>query len=68
MRAQQTVIWPDGTKLWYQRGFRHREDGPAIIWTDGNHEYWLNDRRLKPGSTALKLVKEKERRRECQQK
>ena len=25
-------------------GERHREDGPAVIWADGDKEWWLNGR------------------------
>jgi hypothetical protein len=25
------VIWPHGTKEWYQNGVLHREDRPAVV-------------------------------------
>lgn len=31
-----------GYKSWFLNGKLHREDGPAIIWSDGLHEWWLN--------------------------
>jgi hypothetical protein len=33
----------DGTQFWYNaEGWLHREDGPAVIWTDGDEE-WYQD-------------------------
>ena len=28
-------------------GRYHREDGPAIEWADGSHEWWLNGKKVK---------------------
>ena len=33
----------DGYKAWYINGKLHRTDGPAAIWSDGIHEWWIND-------------------------
>lgn len=36
-----------GDRIEYLResdGFRHREDGPAVIWADGRWSWWLNGR------------------------
>ena len=33
------IIWPNGTKLWYQNGDLHRTDGPAVEWSDGGREW-----------------------------
>jgi hypothetical protein len=34
----------DGIKFWYLNGIGlHREDGPAIIFTCGTKQWWLND-------------------------
>ena len=32
-----------GTKWWLLNGKLHREDGPAVEWTDGNKHWYLND-------------------------
>jgi hypothetical protein len=32
----------DGTKIWWLNGVRHREDGPAIEWTNGYKGWWHN--------------------------
>ena len=31
-----------GTKRWYLNGKKHRTDGPAIEWIDGNKVWYLN--------------------------
>jgi len=31
-----------GDKRWYKNGLKHREDGPAIEWTDGNKLWYQN--------------------------
>jgi hypothetical protein len=28
---------------WFKNGLLHREVGPAIIWSDGEKEWWLNN-------------------------
>ena len=37
------LIDKDNDKAWYQNGKRHREDGPAREYADGNKFWWLND-------------------------
>src|SRR5205807_7037317 len=32
----------DGTGEWYQKGLRHRLDGPAIEYYDGSEEWYQN--------------------------
>ena len=31
-----------GSKFWYLNDKRHREDGPAVEYTDGSKEWFLN--------------------------
>lgn len=31
-----------GYKAWHFEGKCHRETGPAVIWSDGKYEFWLN--------------------------
>ena len=31
-----------GNKTWLLHGYRHREDGPAVEWTDGSKSWFLN--------------------------
>lgn len=34
-----------GTKIWKNdKGQIHRDDGPAITWTNGNWEWWFEDK------------------------
>jgi hypothetical protein len=34
----------NGTKYWYNDNYEtHREDGPAIIWANGNQQYYQHD-------------------------
>ncbi len=35
------VEFPYRTKCWYKDGKIHREDGPAIEWTNGEKEWWF---------------------------
>ena len=44
------VITDHGTKRWYKYNLSHREDGPAIEWYDGDHEWWYNGVRIKVSS------------------
>lgn len=40
-----TVNNTDGTTMteYWVDGKLHREDGPAVIFSDGHKEWWLND-------------------------
>ena len=35
-----------GTKRWYLNGKRHREDGPAIEYSDGRKLWYLNGKQI----------------------
>lgn len=37
-----TVEYVDCTKVWYQRGIRHRLDGPAVEYGDGEKGWWVD--------------------------
>ena len=40
------VIDSNGTKRWYTAdGQRHRVDGPARIWANGDKAWWVNGKR-----------------------
>jgi len=35
--------WFDGEREWWRNGMRHREDGPAFVFTnEGGVEWWIN--------------------------
>ena len=36
----------DGTKYWSLNDKFHREDGPAVEWTDGEKEWWFNGKEV----------------------
>jgi len=36
------IILADGTKEWHVNDERHRENGAAVVYADGQEEYWLN--------------------------
>jgi hypothetical protein len=38
------ITYPDGSQEWYKDGKVHREDGPAVIETDGYQYWYLNGR------------------------
>lgn len=35
-------VYPNGSKFWWLNEELHREDGPAIEWSDGRKEWHLN--------------------------
>lgn len=34
------MIKGDGTQVWYEKGYIHREGNPAVIYPDGKEEWW----------------------------
>ena len=40
------VIGKDGQLEWYQNGKLHRFSGPAVIYPDGTHHWWVNDENI----------------------
>ncbi len=38
-KTYEVDVHDDGNKHWYLNGERHREDGPAIEWADGD-KWW----------------------------
>ncbi len=47
-----------GTKRWYLNKLLHREDGPAIEYTDGATYWWLNGKRHREDGPAYKAAGE----------
>lgn len=37
----KSIIYPNGTIKYFQNDELHNPNGPAIIWNDGTHEYYL---------------------------
>ena len=43
MGSEPTEIKNDGTRIWRNdKGERHREDGPAVIYSDGEQYWYIN--------------------------
>ena len=49
------IVYVDdyGTKSWRLDGKLHREDGPAVEYTDGNKFWFLNDKRHRVDGPAI---------------
>ena len=45
-----------GNRYWYLNNERHREDGPAIEWADGDKEWYLNNERHREDGPAFECV------------
>ena len=43
----------DGTQAWYINGERHREDGPAVIFSSGIQYWYLNGKLHREDGPAL---------------
>ena len=59
MKAQYIKITEDGNKFYFsdkEMEIRHREDGPAIEWTDGGKEWYLNDRLHREDGPAVEYL------------
>jgi hypothetical protein len=56
MTPQYIKINEDGNKFYYKdkaMKILHREDGPAIEYTDGDKEWWLNGKRHREDGAAI---------------
>jgi hypothetical protein len=42
-KQSELIIDETGSKYWYLEDQIHRTDGPAIIFTCGTKQWWLND-------------------------
>jgi hypothetical protein len=43
-----------GNKYWYRNGKLHREDGPAVEYSDGHKEWWVNGKPHRENGPAIK--------------
>lgn len=46
MNKSKCTVWKNGTKNWYFKGLIHREDGPALEFSNGYKAWYLNGRCL----------------------
>lgn len=42
------IEYSNGDQVWLVNGLTHREDGPAIIWANGEKRWHLNNHRVTP--------------------
>ena len=42
MESTCQIVVADGPQLWFIKDKLHRENGPAIIWSDGVQEWYIN--------------------------
>jgi len=47
------IEWPNGWKVWYLNGKRHRTDGPAIEYSGGSKVWYLNGKRHRTDGPAV---------------
>jgi hypothetical protein len=47
---------PNGNKAWSLNGKLHREDGPAIEWSDGYKAWYLNGNRHREDGPAVEYT------------
>jgi hypothetical protein len=52
-KTYEVKVWANGTKYWYLNGERHREDGPAIEYSDGGKSWFLNDKHHREDGPAI---------------
>ena len=50
------IINSFGTKRWYLNSKCHREDGPAVEYTNGHKEWWLNDKLHRVDGPAIEYA------------
>ena len=46
MIEYKVTVSPNGTQHWWLNGNLHREDGPAVVWSDGTKSWSLNGKEL----------------------
>jgi len=46
MNVYKVKVYPDGSEDWRLNDERHRENGPAITYTNGAKEWWLNGKQM----------------------
>ena len=44
MNKPEIKVSSDGAKFWYLNGKLHREDGPAVEYSNGDKRWYLNDK------------------------
>jgi hypothetical protein len=52
----ELVEYPDGTKIWFLNGKRHRTDGPAVEYADGSKTWYLNGNLHRTDGPAVERI------------
>jgi hypothetical protein len=52
-----SIIWNEGTKMWFKLGKLHRESKPAIEWNYGEEEYFIEGKFLKKSLMKKIIIK-----------
>ena len=55
MTQPKTITDSFGTKRWYLNGKRHREDGPAVIYSNGDTIWYLNGKLHRTNGPAVEF-------------
>ena len=55
MKTYTVTVDSDGSIRWYKAGtdHRHREDGPAVEWSNGTKEWYINGKRYREDGPAV---------------
>ena len=56
MIKYEVEVDSNGTKYWYLNGKLHREDGPAVEWSDGSKYWCLNGKKITEAEHKLKTM------------
>ena len=56
MIKYEVRVYDYGSKEWYLNDKRHREDGPAIEFTNGYKAWYLNDKRHREDGPAMEYA------------
>jgi hypothetical protein len=60
METYKVTVDNEGTICWYQNGLRHRLDGPAIEWADGDKSWYIEDEKYTEAEFSQKMNPVKE--------
>ena len=57
MKTYKVTVDKDGTTRWYnERGEYHRENGPAVEWSNGYKSWYINGKRHREDGPAIEHV------------
>ena len=54
-KEYKVKVYKSGTKEWFLDGKLHREDGPAIEWSNGNKFWFLDGKLHRKDGPAIEL-------------